>query len=103
MHLLVCQEPVQRIDAGNRLTVIPDNEIAFQNPGALGRTVGFNGDHQDPTRDWQVLQTHEATRESHILPTHPNVAAPDSAVFDEAAGHEDSGIHRNGETQPLGW
>ena len=45
MYLLVCQEPVQRINARNRLAAIADNDIAFQNPSALGRTVGFNGHH----------------------------------------------------------
>ena len=103
MHLLVCQEPVQCINARNWLIAIPDNDIAFQNPRALGRTVGFNSHHQDPTRDWQMQQTHEAARQRHVLPAHPDIAAPDSAVFDEATGHEDGGVYRNGETEPLSW
>ena len=102
MHLLVRQEPVQRIDAGNRLAVMPDNDIALQDTSTLGRTMGLNGHHEDPTRDWQVLQTHEAARQRHILPAYPNITAPDSAVFDEASSHEDGGVHRDGETEALG-
>ncbi len=98
MHLLVGQEPVQRINTRNWLAAIPNNDIAFQNPSALGRAVGFNGHHQDAAYGWQVLQTHEATRESHILPAYSDIAAPDSPVFDEATGHEDRSVHRNGET-----
>ena len=85
-YLLLGQNAVQLIDAGDWLVAVTDDNISFEDRSPLRRTASFNGDHQNPTLHRQVVIPYDTTMQGNVLTSQADVAAPDFAFLNELPG-----------------
>src|SRR5579864_2461101 len=90
--------PVQVVDARERLAVESGDDIARPETGDLGWTRRLDRDHENAGRGRAPVALAGA---EHLLPRHPDVAAPDTPVVDEPSGDDPRGVARNGEAEAL--
>src|SRR5262245_26083766 len=95
-YLLFGQEPMKIVNARYRTVSVTDNQVAFFEPSALRRSVGFQRNHQDTARHRQVVQQHLTTVEHNVLSGNADLSAPDLAVSYEKPGDKLCRVDRGG-------
>src|SRR6516225_63824 len=85
-YLLLGQNTVQLIDAGDWLAAVADDDVSFEHAGPLRRTAAFDGDNQNSTLHRQVVKPYDTTLERNVLASQADVAAPDLTFLDKLPG-----------------
>src|SRR6516225_10243385 len=100
-YLLLSQNAVQLINAGDWLVAVADDNVPFQHAGPLRRTADFDGNHQNPSLDPEVVKADDTTLEGNVLASQADVAAPDFAFLDELPRNKLRRIDTDSETDAL--
>ena len=80
----------------------PTTTSPSRTPARCAGLFGSSETTRTPLRR-KVVEAHHATGQGDVLPSDPDVAAPDFSLFDQPPSDELRGAHGDGETNPLGW
>src|SRR5207302_6028279 len=94
---------VQIVNARNRSIVKGNDDVAFTQTTFSGGTVIFERDDENPAFNREVVVANNATRQRHVLSRQTDIAATDSAIANETASDELSGVNRCGKADALRW
>src|SRR5258708_23495115 len=93
---------VKSIHISDRMAVKFNHDVLFPESRKGCGTVGLNRNHQEAALDWQMMEAHQPPVQFDILAADADVAAPDSAVLDEPAGHIFCRVDRDSTAHALG-
>jgi hypothetical protein len=77
---------MQIVNAFDWLIVKAHDDVAFPQSTLTRRAVRFERDHQDPALDFEIVISHDATRQRHVLTGQTDVTSADSPVAHQPAG-----------------
>jgi len=79
---------VKIIDAGNRMIVKRDDDVAFADAGISCRTSSFKRNDEYPSCDWKVIEPDDPTRKGNVLTCQTDVTPTDFSIADQPARYE---------------
>src|SRR5437773_9620239 len=80
---------------------VSHNHIAFPQPGAMGRPVGFQRNYQDAARDGKAVLMHEPALERDVLSCNADVTPTDFVVSYQQTRDVLCRVYGDGEAEPL--
>ena|SRR5207237_8848728 len=89
------------IDALRRMLVKAHDDVAFAYSAFSGRTIHFEGYHQDSAFDRKIVIAHDSSRQRNILSRQPDVTATHFTVADQTAGNKLSCVDRSSKADSL--
>src|SRR4051794_40752820 len=89
------------INAGDWPSCHTDDQVAFAKTRLRGRTVVLNRQHYYASLAGQIVKPYQSPVQRSSLRLDPNVAAPDSPIAQQPAGHEFRGIDPDREAEAL--
>src|ERR1043165_101703 len=96
-----CQQLVQFIYSGHRLTGEACNDISLLQAASTRRAVLVHLDDEDAMLDLQMIKPDDAARQRNVLPGETYIAAADAPVFYQTPGDELRGVDGNRKADSL--
>src|SRR5437870_11210787 len=91
------------INAGNRMFVKAENDVAFAHSGPSCRAVALERYDQDSALNRKVIVANDAARKRNILSSQADVTPAHFTVPNETAGNKLGCIDRCGKADSLSW
>jgi hypothetical protein len=93
---------VQVVDRADQSRIKANNDVALSQTCSLCGAVFFHRYDQHPGFERQTVKSDDAAMQWHILTGDADVAAPNSAVPNQASDDKLGGVARDRKTDPLG-
>jgi hypothetical protein len=95
------QKLMQIVHRAHRRITQSDNHVAIFESSLRGGTFFLDGNHQHTAFGFELLRTHDETRDRDVLSTDAKIGPANASVHDEVAGDEFCGIDRDRKAESL--